>query len=107
MPNLTGVDLQRAIAERKGWLPELDNGLLVGWYCVAESSGGVDNWHADLEAAHALLGELVAEGWVVGISMASTGVGMTAGHAERSTSVDIDAPDFCTAVGNLYLECVG
>ena len=106
MPNLTGVDLQRAIAERKGWYSFTDgpDGSLWGTPRPTRAFMEVPPWHDDITAAHTLLGELVGKGdgdpIVIVINCDGS---MTITFGDKS----VDADDFCTAVGNLWLECVG
>lgn len=115
MPNLHGVDLQRAIAEAKGWTDFFTNDN------VYPSGHDPDKCNPrpleydptepeDIPQFHALLGELVGEGWAITISIDDDGVRISSHRFPNTTDCemhDITAPDFCTAVGNLWLECVG
>ena len=112
MPDLlTGIDLQRAIAEKKGWKKIVNGrGTLVGVpppYTDGESLTRLPI--IDIEAAHALLDELVAEGWDWSFGHYE---GEYWAQAWRPKDIAVehqinDAPDFCTAVGNLWLRCRG
>lgn len=119
--NLTGVDLQRAIAERKYpdkemWIGGDGPGRLCYDDGVYQTRGvahrnivDVPRWHEDVAAAHALLDELVAEGWRYRFSRLGDIHSASAYHISKSeppAEITTDT-DFCTAVGNLYLECVG
>lgn len=111
MPNLHGVDLQRAIAEAKGWTKIVNGrGRLVGSpppYPDGEPLTPIPI--LDLAAAHALLDELVERGWgwVMRYNPLTATYKITGVSMNSRRDVVIEALAFCTAVGNLWLECRG